>query len=133
MKAVRTMHGTVSLNKALLLCGVSKKAWYYTTRPRDVSPDPHVQEIVQKIGPARPTYGTRRMAAQASRELNRPVNRKAVRRIFKRLGWSEPSRTKRQIIRANKKPPGQRRQTSSGSLTCPTSGADLTAGAIAST
>ena len=32
MKAVRTMHGTVSLNKALLLCGVSKKAWYYTAR-----------------------------------------------------------------------------------------------------
>ena len=105
MKAVRTMHGTVSLNKALLPCGVSKKAWYYTIRSRNVLPDPEVQEMIQKIGPARPTYGTRRMAAQASRELNRPVNRKAVRRIFKRLGWSEPSRTKREIIRANKKPP----------------------------
>ncbi len=105
MKAVRTMHGTVSLNKALLLCGVSKKAWYYTTRSRNVSPDPEVQEMIQKIGPARPTYGTRRMAAQAFGELNRPVNRKAVRRIFKRLGWSEPSRTKREIIRTNKKPP----------------------------
>ncbi len=105
MKAVRTMHGTVSLNKALLLCGVSEKAWYYTARSRNVSPDPEVQEMIQKIGPARPTYGTRRMAAQASRELNRPVNGKAVRRIFKRLGWSEPSRTKREIIRANKKSP----------------------------
>ncbi len=105
MKAVRTMHGTVSLNKALLLCGVSKKAWYYTARLRDVSPDPHVQEMVQKIGPARPTYGTRRMAAQAFRELNRPVNRKAVRRIFKRPGWTRPSRTRREIIRDNKKPP----------------------------
>ena len=105
MKAVRTMHGTVSLNKALLLCGVSKKAWYYTTRSRNVSPDPEVQEMIQKIGPARPTYGTRRMAAQASGELNRPVNRKAVGRIFKRLGWTRPSRTKREIIRANKKPP----------------------------
>ncbi len=104
MKAVRTMHGTVSLNKALLLCGVSKKAWYYTTRSRNVSPDSEVREMIQKIGPARPTYGTRRMAAQASREPNRPVNRKAVRRIFKRVGWSEPSRTKREIIRANKKP-----------------------------
>ena len=92
-------------NRALLLCGVFKKAWYYAPKPRNVSPDPQVQETVQKIGLERPTYGTRRMAAQISRELNRPVNRKAVRRIFRRLGWSEPSRTKREIIRVNKKPP----------------------------
>ena len=105
MNAVRSIQDVVGLNKALYLCGVSKKMWYYTPRPRDVSPDPLVQEMVQKISPARPTYGTRRMAAQVSRELNRPVNRKAIRRIFKRLGWSEPSRTKREIIRANKKPP----------------------------
>ena len=45
------------------------------------------------------------MAAQVSRELNRSVNRKAVRSIFRRLSWSEPSRTKREIIRANKKSP----------------------------
>ena len=63
MKAVRSMHGTVSLNKALLPCGVSKKAWYYTSRPRNVSPDPKVLEMIQKIGPARPIYGTRRVAA----------------------------------------------------------------------
>ena len=95
----------MNLNKALRLCGVSKKAWYYIPTPRNVSPDPHVQEMVQSIGPKRPTYGTRRMAAQITRELNRPVNRKTVQRIFKRLGWTKPSRTKREIIRANKKPP----------------------------
>ena len=105
MNAVRMMLGTVSLNKALSLCGVSKKAWYYTPKPRDVPPDPEVLETVQKISHERPTYGTRRMAAQVSRELNRPVNRKAVSRIFRLLGWSEPARTKREIIRANKKPP----------------------------
>lgn len=105
MNAVRMMNGVVGLNKTLLLCGVSKKAWYYTSRPRNVSPDPQVQEMIQRIGPARPTYGTRRMAAQVSRELNRPVNRKAIRRIFRRLGWTKPSRTKREIIRANKKLP----------------------------
>ena len=105
MNAARMMQGMVSLNRALLLCGVSKKAWYYIPKPRNVSPDPQVQEMVQKVGPIRPTYGTRRMAAQVSRELNRPVNRKAVRRIFERLGWTRPSRTKREIIRANKKLP----------------------------
>ena len=105
MNAARTVREAMGLNRALLLCGVSKKAWYYTPSPRNVSPDPQVQEMIQKIGPARPTYGTRRMAAQVSKELNRPVNRKAVWCIFRRLGWSEPSRIKREIIRANKKPP----------------------------
>ena len=95
----------MGLNRAFLLCGLSKKAWYYIPRPRKVSPDPVVQEVVQKIAPAGPKYGTRRMAAQVSRELNRPVNCKAIRRIFARLGWSESSRAKREIIRANKKPP----------------------------
>ena len=105
MNAVRMMFGVVGLNRALSLCGVSKKAWYYTPKPRVVTPDPEVLEMVQKISPERPTYGTRRMAAQISRELHRPVNRKAVSRIFRLLGWSEPARTKREIIRANKKPP----------------------------
>ena len=105
MNAARTVREAMGLNRALLLCGVSKKAWHYTPRPRNVSPDPQVQEMIQRIGPARPTYGTRRMAAQVSRELSRQVNRKAIRRIFRRLGWSEPSRTKLEIIRANKKPP----------------------------
>ena len=105
MNAARIMLGVVGLNKTLRLCGVSKKAWYYTSQPRNVSPDPEVQDRVQNIGLKRPTYGTRRMAAQVSRELNRPVNRKAIRRIFKRLGWSKPSRTKHEIIRSNKKVP----------------------------
>ena len=85
MNAARMVQEVMGLNRALL-CGVSKKAWYYAPRPRNVSPDPEVQETVQRIGPERPTYGTRRMTAQIYRELNRPVNRKAVRRIFRRLG-----------------------------------------------
>ena len=105
MNAVKMMQGTVSLNKALLLCNVSKKAWYYTPKTRDIPPDPKVQEMVQKIAPARPTYGSRRMAAQISRELGRQVNRKAIQCIFKRLGWTQPSRTKLDIIRTNKKLP----------------------------
>lgn len=105
MNAVRIIHDVVGMNRSLSLCGVSKTAWYHTSKPRDVSPDPEVLDTVQRIAPARPTYGTRRMAAQTSRELNRPINRKAIRRIFKRLGWSKPSSTKREIIRANKQPP----------------------------
>ena len=50
--------------------------------------------MIQKIGSARPTYGTRRMAAQAFRELNYPVNRKAVRR-----GWCVIHRNRIRPIR----------------------------------
>ena len=95
MNAAHTVQEVMGPNRTLLLCGVSKKAWHYTPRPGNVSPDPQVRETVRKIGSARPTYGTRHTAAQVFRELNRPVNRKAVRRIFRRLGWSGPSRTKR--------------------------------------
>ncbi len=105
MNAARIIHDVLDLNRSLALCGVSKTARYYAPTPRNVSSDPEVLEIVQKIAPKRPTYGTRRMAAQASRELNRPINRKAIKRIFKALGWSKPSRTKREIIRTNKKIP----------------------------
>ena len=105
MNAVRMMCDVVGLNRSLRMCGVSKRAWYHVPKPRNVTPDPEVRDAILRIAPQRPTYGTRRMAAQASRELNRPVNRKAVRRVFKRLGWSEPARTKREIIRTNKRIP----------------------------
>ena len=90
MNAARTVREAMGLNRALLFCGVSKQAWYYTPRPRNVSPDPQVQEMIRKICPTRPTYGTQRMAAQIFKELNQPVNRKAIRCMFRRLGWSEP-------------------------------------------
>ena len=109
VNAARMIYDVVGLNKSLRLCGVSKKAWYYVARPRNVPPDPEVKSAVQEIAGQRPTYGTRRMAAQASNELNRPVNRKAVRRIFKILGWNKPSRTKKEIIRSNKKVPEHER------------------------
>lgn len=39
------------------------------------------------------------------RELGRPVNRKQVQRIFRRLGYViTPSRTKREILRSKEKP-----------------------------
>ncbi|MDE0265899.1 MAG: IS3 family transposase [Thaumarchaeota archaeon] len=105
MSAAAMMRDVVGLNRSLRLCGVSKKAWYYKPRPRDVPPDPAVLGTIRRIAPQRPAYGTRRMAAQASRELNRPVNRKAVRRVFKRPGRSEPARAKREITRSNRKVP----------------------------
>ncbi len=68
----------------------------------DSAPDIAVTDVVQRIGNARPTYGTRRMAAQVSRELDKPVNRKQIQRIFHKLGWIEPKKTKNDIIKSTR-------------------------------
>lgn len=44
------------------------------------------------------------VAAMLTREPGVPVNRKRVQRIFRKLGYSTPSRTKREIIRSKEKP-----------------------------
>ena len=51
----------------------------------------------------RPTYGTRRMVAQMCRETHTATNRKKIQRIFRKLGWIEPQKTKNDIIRTNRK------------------------------
>jgi len=43
------------------------------------------------------------MAATLSRRLGRPVNRKQVQRIYRKLGWIVPQKTKSDIIRSSRK------------------------------
>lgn len=97
-----THHG-ISLNRSLSFSGVSKARWYYTKKPREIPLNHTVAQAVQRQASARPTYGTRRMAAALSRELGRPVNRKQIQRIYRKLGWIEPAKTKSDIIGAGRK------------------------------
>lgn len=103
MMAAKELSKIMSLNKSLLLTGVSKTKWYYSKTKRNMPVDKVVSDTVQRIGTARPTYGTRRMAAAASRELSIPVNRKKIQRIFHKLGWIEPAKTKKDIKLSKKK------------------------------
>ena len=102
MRAAKEITRFMSLNQSLHLTGVSKTRWYYAKSPRNISTDPAVTAVVQKIGRQRPTYGTRRMAAQVSRELDKPVNRKKIQRIFHKLGWIEPKKSKNDIIKSHR-------------------------------
>ena len=70
MQAVHEVSRRMSLNKALRYCGMSKRAWYYVKKPRDVAIDANVADRVRGIASRRPTYGTRRMAAQVARETS---------------------------------------------------------------
>ncbi len=64
MIAVKEMrnHG-ISLNKSLSFLGVSKARWCYVKKPREAPLNHTITYAVQREGSARPTYGTRRMAA----------------------------------------------------------------------
>lgn len=101
MRAVKLMlERRMSLRKALAYSGCSRKTYYYEPRKRAIRLDPSIVSATEKIALARPSYGTRRMAAMLSRELHAPVNRKRVQRIYRALNWIEPSLKKKDIIRA---------------------------------
>ena len=101
MRAVKLMlERRMSLRKALAYSGCSRKTYYYEPRKRAIRLDPSIVSATEKIALARPSYGTRRMAAMLSRELHAPVSRKRVQRIFRALNWIEPSLKKKDIIRA---------------------------------
>ena len=47
MQAVHEVSRGMSLNKALRYCGMSKRAWYYVKKPRDVAIDANVADRVR--------------------------------------------------------------------------------------
>jgi putative transposase len=95
----------LSLRDAVTYSGSSWNLLYHQPKPRFVAPDESIVEHVKQLVVQRPSYGTRRIAAQLSRELETPINRKRVQRIFRILGYTEPSKTKNEIIRARDKAP----------------------------
>lgn len=106
MTAIQAMleaDGEMSLRKALRYSGMSSCSYYYRPVARTFEPDPAIAQKVEEIALRRPSYGTRRMAAQLSRELHVPVNRKRVQKVFHALNWIEPAKTKSQVIRSASK------------------------------
>ena len=87
------------------MIGLSKCAWYYSKqvgrKRRGMNHD--VSDMVQKIG-RRPTYGTRRMAHQITRQTGTPVNYKQIQRIYRILGWIEPRKTRSAMIKSASRP-----------------------------
>ena len=65
--------------------------------------DASVIHKVRQIASRRPTYGTRRMAVQISRETGMSTNRKKIQQIYRKIGWSEPQKTKNDIIRTSRR------------------------------
>ena len=103
VRAVREAMAHMSLNKAMAYCGMSKRAWYYARWPRDLPIGADAARLVRQVATRRPTYWTRRMAAQMARETGVPTNRKKIQRIYRKIGWIEPQKNKKEIIRASRR------------------------------
>ena len=97
MNAIQEMITRISLTKSRRYAGISRTMWYYAKKPRDVKIDSDTLSTVRKIASKRPTYGTRRMAAQITRETGNPINRKKIQRIYRKIGWIVPKMSKSDI------------------------------------
>ncbi len=80
------MHNAgIRLRDSLKYSGTSWTMYYYKEKPRFVAPDPLIAKSVKRLMLQRPSCGTRRVAAQPSRDLGHPVSRKRIQRIFRIL------------------------------------------------
>ncbi len=103
MNAARLMHGQLSLRKSLMYADVSRRRWYYEPRPQEIGLNSAVVDAVRRISRRRPTYGTRRMAAQVTRDTGTATNRKQVQRIFRKMGYIQPQKTKNEIVHTGRR------------------------------
>jgi transposase InsO family protein len=98
----------ISIRKALRYSGCSKNMYYGKDRRNKITAaatavtavtTTMIEKEIQQISLQRPTYGSRRMAAMLTRVLGIPINRKRVQRIFRKMGYILPSKSKKEILR----------------------------------
>jgi putative transposase len=79
------------------VAGISRQALYRRRQRRPAVAGPGASgpddQVIVEVAKANPTDGTRMVAALASRELGRPVNRKRVQRVMRAHRLLQPSRS----------------------------------------
>ena len=110
VKTIANNNDGMSIRKALVYSGCSRNMYYnnkqkkyhrnHITAATAAPSSSTIEKEIQQISLQRPTYGTRRMAAMLTRVLGRPVNRKRVQRIFRKMGYITSSKSKKEIIRS---------------------------------
>lgn len=103
MNAAKLMHEQLSLRKSLKYAGISRRRWYYKPKPREIGLNPAVVDAVRRISKRRPTYGTRRMAVQVTRDTGTATNRKQMQRIFRKIGYIQPQKTKNELVHTGRR------------------------------
>jgi len=97
----------ISIQKTLKYSGCSKNLYYgkdrrnkSTVAATAATAVTTIEKEIQQISLQRPTYGTRRMTAMLTRILGIPINRKRVQRIFRKMGYISPAKSKKEIFRS---------------------------------
>ena len=79
---------------SLKLCGVAKKRRYRKPGRREAAICLSLLRMMREIRDERPSYGTRRVAAEASKSTDGAVGRRAVRRICRMTARDEPQHSR---------------------------------------
>jgi transposase InsO family protein len=88
---LRTAYPLVSICQVL---GLPRSTLYYQAQPRD---DQEVRQVIEAVAQQFPTYGSRRVAAQARRAPHRLlVNRKRAQRMMRQMGLLRRIRPRKQ-------------------------------------
>ena len=103
MNAAKLMHEQLSLRKFLEYADISRRRWYYKPRPGEIELNSAVVDTMRQISKRRPTYGTRRMAVQITRDTGTATNRKQVQRIFRKIGYIQPQKTKNDLVHTGRR------------------------------
>ena len=77
----------LSTKRQCELLSISRSSIYYKSKSKNQeSDDLYVKEVIDKIYTDNPFYGSRRIAVMASREVNKPINRKRIQRLMREMG-----------------------------------------------
>ena len=68
-------------------------------KKKQTSLDDTIAKLVKKFSTERPAYGTRRLAAMISQENQRPVNRKQIQRICRKMKSIVPVTIKKEAVK----------------------------------
>ena len=92
----------ISIRKSVSYVGLSRNKLYHNPRPSH-SDRSYRHKNYQADGFEETYIDIKRMAASVSRELGVPINRKQIQRIYSKTGMISPQKTKKDIIRSNRK------------------------------
>ena len=93
----------ISMRKSVL-CRIISQQIISHPRPRVIQIRSYRHKNCQENRFEETYIGIRRMAESVSRELDVPINRKQIQRIYRKTGMISPQKTKKDIKRSNRKP-----------------------------
>lgn len=95
---VEPTHPALSIRRQCELLGLTRSSFYY--QPVEVEPaELEVMHALDRLYTSCPFYGSRRLAVELSRTLQRPINRKRIQRLMGVMGLEAVFPTRARPVR----------------------------------